>query len=142
MNNNERVTLQYSIGLEELPEEVERLVKRASELQSNQLTSRFNKLLIAEPHEFLSTETISNIQHIRYLLSSIDITLGDVENIVEGFFSMQHQAQHATEKDVPPVIEREIDELSEGEELVEQLRLFKEKAALQNEQDPTQNPSK
>ena len=89
MNKDERVTLQYSIGIEELPEEVNRLVRRAAAIQSDQLSSRFKKLLIAEPYEFLSTETISSIQQIRYLLSSIDITLGDVENIIEGFFSMQ-----------------------------------------------------
>ena len=142
MNKDERVTLQYSIGIEELPEEVNRLVRRAASIQSDQLSSRFKKLLIAEPYEFLSTETISSIQQIRYLLSSIDITLGDVENIIEGFFSMQQAPQHAAAAKMPPVTRGEIDELSEGEELVEQLRLFKEKAILQNEQEPPQASSK
>lgn len=144
MYDNERVTLQYSIAIEELPEEVARLIRKASQLQSEQLSRRFKKLAISEPYEFLSPETLSNIQQLRYVLSSIDVTLGDVENIIDGFFSMQEhkkdEAQSDSLKDGKPVVIKTVDELSEGPDLVDQLRLFKEKVALQDDQEPSQNP--
>ena len=139
MNNNERVTLQYSIALDELPEEVTRLIRKASDTQSRQLSRLFKKLLSNESYEFLSLETLSNIQQLRYTLSSIDITLGDVENIVEGFFSMQPAQQEQAPMEMPPTLFREVDDLEHPAELVEQLRLFKEKVAL-DEQKPTENP--
>ena len=137
MNNNERVTLQYSIAIEELPEEVTRLVKKASSTQSRELSRQFKKLLSNESYEFLTFEVLNNVQQLRQTLASIDITLGDIENIIEGFFSMQQEQQEQKPMEIPPTVHRTIDDLEQASDLVEQLRLFKEKAIL-DEQESTQ----
>ncbi len=137
MNNDERVSLQYSIKLRDLPNEIARLIDKASSTQEDQLGKRFKKLKLAESYELLTPDALSDIQQLRFTLSDVDATLGDIENIVTGFISMQQESKSPpTQDDELPPTELEIhDELSEASELVDKLRLFREKGKLSNAEE-------
>jgi|3_EtaG_2_1085321.scaffolds.fasta_scaffold11282_4 hypothetical protein len=139
MNNDERVSLQYSIKLQDLPNEIARLIDKASSIQTDQLGKRFKKLKLAESYELLTPDALSDIQQLRFTLSDVDATLGDIENIVTGFISMQEEGKSppAQDDELPPTEFEISDELSEASELVDKLRLFREKGKLRNAEEPS-----
>ena len=85
----QRVNIQYSVELENLEEEVNRLY-------SNAITQ-----LAALPHATinLGTEGLDKVDKFRQKLAKVDIMLGDVQNIIEGYVRFKTQAPN--EREIP-----------------------------------------
>jgi hypothetical protein len=83
----QRVTISYSIELDKLSNEVERLLesafKNATNLQG----------LCLVPPEALSTTTLDKINDIKNCLVSLDAQLSDVDLIVRGYLNHISQAK-------------------------------------------------
>ena len=97
----QRVNIQYSVGLEELQDEVDRLFAKA--IKELDLTAPVG----GTPKLKLGTEGLEKLDVLRRKLAKIDIMLGDVQNIVEGYVRFKTQ----------PVSPSYPDSLSEAEEL-------------------------
>ena len=107
----QRVNIQYSVELDDLEEEVNRLYSSAI----TQLPSL--------PHASinLGTEGLEKVDSFRQKLAKVDIMLGDVQNILEGY--VRFKTQPPPEREIP--FQQTSDEL-EVEQLEEQIRDFKE----------------
>jgi len=85
----QRVNIQYSVEMEDLKDEVERL------LEGVHNTLHYADTFLAEgvllQKEMLSLKTLEDIDQIRLQLAKADFTLGDVTNIVKGYISYQTQ---------------------------------------------------
>ena len=106
----QRVNIQYSVELEDLEEEVNRLYSSAI----TQLASL--------PHASinLGTEGLDKVDSFRQKLAKVDIMLGDVQNIIEGYVRFKTQ---------PPTDNQQSQQTSgdfEAEELQQQIEQFKE----------------
>tara|TARA_R110002020_G_C16185107_1_gene765130 strand:- start:862 stop:1233 length:372 start_codon:yes stop_codon:yes gene_type:complete len=107
----QRVNIQYSVELEDLQDEVNRLFSNAV------------MALTSLPHASLNlgTDGLDRVDSFRQKLAKVDVMLGDVQNIIEGYVRFK----------TPPLPEREIpfQEVSdnlETEELEKQIKEFKE----------------
>ena len=107
----QRVNIQYSIELDDLEEEVNRLYSGAI----TQLASL--------PHASinLGTEGLDKVDSFRQKLAKVDIMLGDVQKIIQGYVRFKTQPPPERE----PPFQQTSDEL-EVEQLEEQIRDFKE----------------
>ena len=75
----QRVNIQYSVELDDLQSEVNRLFGNAiMELERVQPSG-------GSPVAKLGTEGIDKIESVRHKLAKIDIMLSDIQNIVEGY---------------------------------------------------------
>jgi len=103
----QRVNIQYSVELEELEEEVNRLF-------SNAITQ-----LASLPHASLNlgTEGLDKVDSFRQKLAKVDIMLGDIQNIIEGYVRFKTQppaseySQDAKEHQFPNDLTENIDKL-------------------------------
>jgi len=117
----QRVNIQYSVELEDLQKEVTRLFNNAIEvLELNPIRPRPDRDTI-----ILGTDGLEQIDLLRRRLAKVDIMLGDIQNIIEGYVRFKTQAPE------PPTREREIpfqqtSEELEIEQLEEQIKEFKE----------------
>ena len=102
----QRVNIQYSVELEDLEEEVNRLY-------SNAITQ-----LASLPHASLNlgTEGLDKGEAFRYKLAKVDIMLGDVQNIIEGFVRFKTSPQQQEQLQVEP--EALQDKISKFKELL------------------------
>ena len=107
----QRVNIQYSVELEDLQDEVNRLFSNAV------------MALTSLPHASLNlgTDGLDRVDNFRQKLAKVDVMLGDVQNIIEGYVRFK----------TPPLPDREIpfQEVSdnlETEELEKQIKEFKE----------------
>jgi len=103
----ERVNIQYSVDIDDLGDEVARLI---GEAYSSLHTVTLEK--VPDKDNVLSLQTIQMIEEIREQLGEIDIRLGDAVNLINGYVSYKSQAierkqvgdraesEHASE--VPP----------------------------------------
>ena len=107
----QRVNIQYSVELEDLEEEVNRLY-------SNAITR-----LVALPNASLNlgTEGLEKVDSFRQKLAKVDIMLGDVQNIIEGYVRFKTQPPPEREQ----TFQQTSDEL-EVEQLEDQIKEFKE----------------
>jgi len=83
----ERVNIQYSVDIEDLGEEVCRLICDAFEKLNS-----VNDGVVAPENNVLSLRTIQQIDEVRQQLGEIDNRLSDVVNIVNGYISYKSQA--------------------------------------------------
>lgn len=102
--NKERVNIQYSIDLEELPTEASRLISRASLIAKEDLASCFQELGKTKDSDVLSLSTLSCIDVARKKLAAIDYALNDVSDIINGFlhFQVQQNLQDKYENKLVP----------------------------------------
>ena len=107
----QRVNIQYSVELEDLEKEVNRLY-------SNAITQ-----VASLPHASLNlgTEGLEKVDAFRQKLTKVDIMLGDIQNILEGYIRFKTQPPPARE----PPFQQTSDEL-EVEQLEDQIKEFKE----------------
>ena len=111
----QRVNIQYSVEIDELQDEVNRLFGNAiMELDKVQPVG-------GAPVVKLGTDGLDKIDHIRQRLAKIDIMLGDIQNIVEGYVRFKTQSEPPRE--VP--FQQTSEEL-EVEQLEEKISKFKE----------------
>ena len=114
----QRVNIQYSVELEDLQKEVNRLFANA--IKELDIVSPVGGTASLK----LGTDGLDKIDLLRRKLAKVDTMLGDIQNIVEGYIRFKTQPP-------PPPEEREIpseqtsDEL-EIEHLEEQIKEFKE----------------
>jgi len=111
----QRVNIQYSVELEDLEEEVNRLY-------SNAITQ-----LVSLPHApiNLGTEGLDKVESFRHKLAKVDIMLGDVQNIIEGFVRFKTSPPQQEQLQVEP------------EDLQDKISKFKE---LLNENTNQESP--
>jgi len=83
----ERVNIQYSVDIDDLGEEVCRLICGAFENLDN-----INERASTPTNNVMSLQTIKEIDTIRQNLAEVDNRLSDVVNIVNGYISYKSQA--------------------------------------------------
>ena len=86
MDKQDRVMLQYSVQLDEVPKELKRLIEKANILTRGSLAARFKKLIATDTAELLQETAASDISRVRAALANVDIILSDAENIINPFF--------------------------------------------------------
>tara|TARA_R110002110_G_scaffold92226_20_gene240324 strand:+ start:279 stop:830 length:552 start_codon:yes stop_codon:yes gene_type:complete len=91
MDNNQRVSIQYSIGLNELPEEVMRLLGKTEQTLKRVIEGDIAELLKVSPEALLSLNTLTDVAVLRKKVSMIDDVLRDVENIINSFVAYRVQ---------------------------------------------------
>ena len=106
----QRVNIQYTVELKDLKDEVNRLFSNAI------------ARLVALPNASLNlgTEGLEKVGSFRQKLAKVDIMLGDVQNIIEGY--VRFKTQPPPEQ---PPFQQTSDEL-EVEQLEDQIKEFKE----------------
>jgi len=97
----QRVNIQYSVELDDLDEEVNRLFGKA--IKELDLAAPVG----GTPRIKLGTDGLEQLDFLRRKLAKIDIMLGDVQNIIEGYVNY---------KSAPPP-QRQPDSPSEAEEM-------------------------
>jgi hypothetical protein len=117
----QRVNIQYSVELEDLEEEVNRLY-------SNAITQ-----LAALPHATLKlgTEGLDKVDNFRQKLAKVDIMLGDVQNIIEGY--VRFKTEPSPDREVPF---QEVSDDLETEQLEDRIAKFKEMLNAFPNQEP------
>ena len=111
----QRVNIQYSVELDDLQEEVNRLF-------SNSISELSNVLPVGDTSVLkLGTDGLEKVDSIRQRLAKIDIMLSDVQNIVQGYVRFRTQPEEPRVPDSPS----EAEEL-EIEQLEDRLARFKE----------------
>lgn len=116
MSEKQKVSLQYSIDLDDLPKEVIRLIGKANDILVNKSDGSLNELLLINDDEVLSLKTIQQIEALRQKFSDVDHVLNDVVNIINGYITYKIQETAAR------VQESNVDRNSQApeEELLEQ----------------------
>jgi len=122
----QRVNIQYSVELDDLQNEVNRLFGQAvKELEKMQPVG-------GAPVAKLGTDGIDKIETIRTNLTKIDIMLSDVQNIIEGY--VRFKTQPPPEREIP----FQPDELEANPEaLQDKISKFKELMNENSNQEPT-----
>ena len=117
----QRVNIQYSVELEDLEEEVNRLY-------SNAVTQ-----LASLPHATLKlgTEGLDKVDNFRQKLAKVDIMLGDVQNIIEGY--VRFKTEPSPDREVPF---QEVSDDLETEQLEDRIAKFKEMLNAFPNQEP------
>jgi hypothetical protein len=89
----QRVNIQYSVEIEDLQSEVNRLFSNAiMELDKVQPVG-------GAPVVKLGTDGIDKIESIRHRLAKIDIMLNDIQNIIEGY--VRFKTQPPPDREIP-----------------------------------------
>ena len=89
----QRVNIQYSVELQDLQSEVNRLFGNAiTELDKVQPPT-------GSPVIKLGTDGIDKVESIRHRLTKIDIMLNDIQNIIEGY--VRFKTQPPPDREVP-----------------------------------------
>ena len=92
----QRINIQYSVDIDELPREVGRLLESAfNEYQLLQVDCRFDT-----SDATMSYKTVERLDCIRLALASIDHRLSDASKIIAGY--LDYKAHEASENDVSP----------------------------------------
>lgn len=124
----QRVNIQYSVELEDLQDEVNRLFEQAMrELERGLLVG-------GTPVVNLGTEGLDKIDSFRQNLAKVDIMLGDVQNIIEGY--IRFKTKPPPDRETP--FQQTSDEL-EVEQLEDQIAKFKEMLSAQPDQEPEES---
>ena len=99
-----RVNIQYSIELDDLPEEVNRIYKKASQtLGTINLPERPDK-------DLLTSDTLKEIDMVRKKMTSLDQILSDVAGIIGSFVEYEvSQINSLSEEEHEPNAENTIE---------------------------------
>ena len=124
----QRVNIQYSVELEELSDEVNRLFGKA--IKELDLTSPVG----GTPRIKLGTDGLEQLDFLRRKLAKIDIMLGDVQNIIEGYVNYKSAPPQQEQPDSPSVAEE-----MEVEHLEDKIAKFKELLDAQSNQEPEED---
>ena len=120
----QRVNIQYSVDLGELQSEVDRLFAKA--IKELDLTAPVG----GTPKLKLGTEGLEKLDVLRRKLARIDIMLGDVQNIVEGYVRFKTQPAQPQVPDLPSQPEE-----LEMEQIEDKIARFKEMFDAQSNQE-------
>ena len=104
----QRVNIQYSVEMEELESEVNRLASSAfNDLTAAQIVSD------AILSNLFSLQTLESIEQIRALILKVDTRLLDVTNIVAGYMNFKTQQDSAKAEGPPTVSHDHLDDLKD-----------------------------
>jgi LPS O-antigen subunit length determinant protein (WzzB/FepE family) len=117
----QRVNIQYSVEIEDLEAEVNRLFKAA--MRNLDFKSPMGQLS-------LGTEGMDQVDNLRRKLAKADIMLGDVQNIIQGYVRFKTQPTDIEKQE----LEQSSDEL-ELEQLQDRISQFKELMNAQPDQE-------
>ena len=106
----QRINIQYSIDMEELPEEMLRMVNGAMEKLRNLPAP------LSGGGQVLSLETIEEIDSVRQRLADVDHALRDASAIVASYVSFKAQSSQPMEENVDPSVLREFLEREQADE--------------------------
>jgi|10_taG_2_1085330.scaffolds.fasta_scaffold03592_10 hypothetical protein len=81
----QRVNIQYSVEIEELEAEVQRIVLSAFE----DLTAAQTAAAAIKSPEFLCLKMVEDIEQIRVSMMRADIRLSDASNIINGYINLK-----------------------------------------------------
>lgn len=123
----QRVNIQYSVEIDDLDEEVARLFKKAV-TQLEDIGSGWGSGYIS-----LDLEGLRMVDELRQNLARIDIALGDVQNIVQGYVNYKSTPQQE-QPDSPSEAEGQ-----EIQELEDRIAMFKEMIDAQPNQEPEED---
>ena len=129
---SDRVNIQYSVDVEELPDEVLRLIGRAADQSCRMQEEGMRNLRSLMENSVMSVATLEELDRVRRQLAATDYILNDVMNIVSGSLEFKgRQAMGTTQEDdqAPPM--PELEEMPEPQELHANM-LFKDLDGLQN----------
>ena len=105
----QRVNIQYSIDMEELPEEVDRLLQKANSALKDVCVADLKELSSIDEKSLLSIRSLEIIEQTRKKLAAIDHVLNDVTSIVDGFIKYktsppqpEANSEQTTDEDVIP----------------------------------------
>jgi hypothetical protein len=116
---NQRVNIQYSVDLEQLPQEVSRLLGIAFTKLRNTTTDGPDG--VVNNGEILSLASVETISTLRKSLAEVDYMLEDVTNIINGYLSFKSRPpeQAPTPENIASIDTSEFAEkLKEFQELV------------------------
>ncbi len=141
MKEKTRVSLQYGITLDELPQEVERLSSKITNRHFRELNNLITRASTCSGDDYVSNVYLDTISRIKQCVLDIDSVATDIESIVTGYLSMDDEVPEEQDNGVEePVVPVTVtDQVSDNtREMIDQMRLFREKQALiENEQKPT-----
>jgi len=100
----ERINIQYSVDVGDLPREVGRLLERAfNEYQMLQSSCRTDI-----QKSVMSHEMVEHIDEIRLILAAIDHGLSDASNIIVGYLNYKSQSSAQTIDEVPEELHQKL----------------------------------
>ena len=102
--SEERVNIQYSIDIEQLPSEVSRLVEQVGQVFCATGDQSVADLLEAARLSPLSLNTVTQVDVLRKKLASLDYALADISNIINGYLTMQVQKNLQQRYDTEQII--------------------------------------
>ncbi len=99
MNPHQRINIQYTIGLDELPEEVSRVYKKSlQQLRSIELPELNDR-------DILNSSVVKIIDQARQDLAKTDLMLSDVQSIVNSY--VEYEISLATQNAEPTIPEQQ-----------------------------------
>jgi hypothetical protein len=104
----QRINIQYSVDIDNLDDEVGRLIEEAHTRYSS-LQEAYRSTNGAT----LSNETLERVDRIRLEMAAIDHRLGDVVNIISGYLYYKAQQSHAQQQPQQDGASAPSDELEE-----------------------------
>ena len=136
----QRVNIQYSIDIEQLPQEVSRLTKN---IDTKLNTVGNTKLSNAGNKKIITLDSVKQIVELRLFLAEVDHNLMDIENIMNGYIRfLSSPVEDKTAADIDP---RPTEEVYPDEEILDDLetkiRNFKE-TLTENKSPNDQNTTK
>ena len=86
---NQRVNIQYSIDMEELDLELERLLTRSRQCLNDTNKELNNLTGYAKGDKILSSDTANKISEIRENMARVDFTLSDISRLIGSYVTYQ-----------------------------------------------------
>ena len=120
----QRVNIQYSVELDDLQDEANRLFTNAIK-QLDLVTPAGHT-----PKVKLGTEGLDQIDLLRRKLAEVDIMLGDIQNIIQGYVRFRVQPEEPRVPDSPSEAEQ-----LEMEQIEDRIARFKEMIDAQSNQE-------
>lgn len=109
----QRINIQYTVDVDDLPREVGRLLEKAfDDYQMLQVECRRDNTLTT-----LSYDMVEKIERIRITLATIDHLLNDSSNIISGYLG--YKAQQEAPAALPPPVDGLEEKLNKFKEMLE-----------------------
>jgi len=133
--SSQRVNLQYSVSMEELPSETARLIAKAHKaiLEAAHQLSELHEADIP-----LTIACLQNVDSVRRKLADADYVLQDIQNIVNGYLSFVSQEANP-EESMNPLSPQQID-IQELENKLDNFREAMSQAGIVDDNDSTEPP--
>lgn len=133
----QRVNIQYSVNLEDLPTEIDRIAARSFGLLKE--LSEANK---AVPENILSLDAHAQFDQLRLGIADLDVSLGELNELIGSYLSYKTQQitkDPAAMAPVPPNVETDSNlQVPDGlAELKEKIENFK--FSMESQEAPVEN---